>query len=271
MAFSKIALNVRQLRAPKRCAVALPPPPASIADIERDAWVLDAHVRVRQWQFAAAGLAAGAVIGGCGVVAGWRLSQPATADSARTLTAVHASVQPAPQAAPVLRPPRPASSPGVGASSPAQSPASSPAVALPAPFLPPVPIVRAAPQHVEPHHASVEHASPRKRMPVAAPVAQRIVTTEKPVTPSAGVLYRAAPSVPLVDQRRAPPAPPAKAAAAHPFQIVSIPLPGLVMVMRDNQVVPVKVGGKLPDGSSLVSADMATGQVRTTRSTYQVK
>jgi hypothetical protein len=42
------------------------------------------------------------------------------------------------------------------------------------------------------------------------------------------------------------------------------------MVMHDNKVVPVKIGGKLPDGSSLVSADMATGQVRTTRSIFHV-
>lgn len=248
--------------------MALPPTPGSLDDIERDSWVLDAHVRVRQWQFATAGLAVGAIIGACGAAVAWRLWRPVSvvAPVLRAATARPRGANPG--AEPAL--PRPVVAPTAGVVTPPSAYPASAVAAMP-PFMPPVPIVSPKQQGaVRPHALAIPHPAVRSPAP-------QVKRTAKPAAPARSsattptVLYRASRSSAVTPKVHAAPAASSDRAAASTFQIVSIPLPGLVMVMRDNQVVPVKVGGKLPDGSLLVSADMATGQVRTTRSTYQVK
>lgn len=73
----KIQVSVVHLHGPEKPEVRLPPPPKSLRDMERDAWVLDAHTRVQAWRFAAFGLASGVLAGAALALAGatWMMAR----------------------------------------------------------------------------------------------------------------------------------------------------------------------------------------------------
>lgn len=92
----KIQVSVIHLHGPEKPEVALPPPPRSARDMERDAWVLDAHTRVKAWRFAALGVTTGALVVAV-PVALWALREMATprsvAESPRQIAALGSGAQ----------------------------------------------------------------------------------------------------------------------------------------------------------------------------------
>ena len=60
MRFPQLRLQVIHIQAPQKPAVRMPPAPRTLADIERDAWILDAHVRVKSWRWGSTGFVLGA-------------------------------------------------------------------------------------------------------------------------------------------------------------------------------------------------------------------
>jgi hypothetical protein len=235
----KIQVSVVHLHGPEKPEVRLPPPPKSLHDMERDAWVLDAHTRVQAWRFAAFGLASGVLAGAALALAGatWMMARVQAQGSSASASPV------------ALRPGH------AEVVAPAVSAASQVVATPPAASVPQLPVPAGASQSANALVASAPGKS-ASATPVTAPnapasmaVAPTIAASVAPVQPSVPLAHPApatpAPTVPQVKPASAAvlvkPAPAVTKAKPAPT-----PVPNKVAPVRAETVKPAADNKEVP-------------------------
>ncbi len=289
-------LRARRLNAPPDL-ISPPSPPASLADVERDAWVLAGYVRKAKSRSFLGGIGAGAAAVLVAAVA-LHASRPTAHAAPRKQVALsfpaqvshrvvvgsaapvapspvpaafavstHPDASPAPSLAPASTQPKSAAP--VEWSAPPVLPAPPPAVvaAVTQPSAPAHAEKREKPHHRQPkrHHHAVRHH--RRTM-------KRVATPSERDSSRSTVLYSA------VAPAQAAPAARRSANVASPpvrpidWSLVGTPAAGYALIAvsgRGGQDVrPVQIGQALPNGATLLSVQPDLGQIITSQGRFSV-
>lgn len=264
MQIPNYVLRARRLNTPSDLPP--PPPPRSLDDVVQHAWALDAHLRAAKARSFVWGVFFGLLACGALLFSAQRLSGlPARPGAAL----IHPVRDPAlPRAPAVSRaavaPVAVASRPAAAASRPVAASAPAPQIIVVKEVLPPLPE-----HHQQPAPARQPQARPVQRAAAAS--------TADTIRPQPAKTEPTETSVVMYSSVRAPETPtPAPAQAAEPerksvvpknWRLVGVPTRSLALIAVPGQggqdIRPVQVGQKLPDGSVVESIDQTAGHIVT--------